>query len=233
MPIIERFRSALVLAGRDPVLQGEVHQASRLSWAAAQVLGAQGAGITAMAQSRLVLALGSSSESAAVAERWQFSAGEGPDGDSLAGSTVLTATHAVMTRSWPVFTGHLLQHTDFRSLAVVHVPQVGALVVYFDDPVGCLQLDVGHARLVARSVGGVLAASEPLGADCWPGWDRPAVQLRSQVWTAVGMLVEHLQMTPPDALAVLRAGAFARDRCVDHLAHDLVCGVLAVHQFDV
>lgn len=81
-----------------------------------------------------------------------------------------------MTRSWPVLTGHLLQHTDFRSPAVVHVPQVGAPVVSFN------------------------------------------VQL---------------QMTRPGASAVVRAGAFARDRCVDHLSHDLVCGVLAVHDLDV
>jgi AmiR/NasT family two-component response regulator len=45
---------------------------------------------------------------------------------------------------------------------------------------------------------------------------------RAQVWKAMGLINVHLQLTTPDALALLRARAYATDCLVDDLAHDII-----------
>lgn len=42
---------------------------------------------------------------------------------------------------------------------------------------------------------------------------------------AIGILTIALNVGPGDALAILRARAFADNRCVDDIAHDVIGGV--------
>jgi hypothetical protein len=56
-----------------------------------------------------------------------------------------------------------------------------------------------------------------------PSWaDTPDERRRGGLWMAVGMLMLALKALAPDALAVLRAYAYAAGRTADDVAIDLV-----------
>ena len=56
-----------------------------------------------------------------------------------------------------------------------------------------------------------------------PTWsDSPDARRRSQLWMAVGMVMLALEVSAPDALAVLRGYAYAAGRTADDIAVDLV-----------
>jgi hypothetical protein len=54
---------------------------------------------------------------------------------------------------------------------------------------------------------------------------------RILVWKAMGLLNVRLLVSTPDALALLRARAYATDRLVDDLAHDVITQRIPVEDF--
>ena len=59
-------------------------------------------------------------------------------------------------------------------------------------------------------------------------WDGPDALRRARVWQATGLVDIALGLDAPDALAVLKAHAFATGRVVDDVADDLLAGRLSV-----
>lgn len=56
-----------------------------------------------------------------------------------------------------------------------------------------------------------------------PDWlNSDAASRRKRVWVAIGIVNVELDLNSTDALAVLRGHAYAHDRTLDNLAHDLV-----------
>jgi hypothetical protein len=78
--------------------------------------------------------------------------------------------------------------------------------------------------LTRAMVAAALGAPMQEGTRGW--WDGPDALRRARVWQAVGMVNVALGLDTPDALAVLRAHAFATGRVVDDIADDLVAGRL-------
>lgn len=67
--------------------------------------------------------------------------------------------------------------------------------------------------------------SAPLG----PAWmANTAVQQRQSVWLAIGMMNAALAVDAPAALALLRARAYAEQRLLDDLVHDVITGRIPV-----
>lgn len=224
MDIVDAFRAALNTAVREhPHLAEPALLASRLSWAAAAVLNAADTGVTLSSEDGLGIPLGSSSDTAARAERLQFTTGEGPCLEARQVYEPVMATEAVLLHSWPVFAGRLLRDTPFRSIFAMPVPGVGTMDVYFTDPVGCLAVAVGDALLVAQEVGRALGdpdLSFAMEREVSSGFAGG----RHQVNIAMGMIAESAGVSFSDALAALRAHAFGADTTLEDLAAGVVDG---------
>lgn len=227
MTVADEFWAAVAWARDRPELSRPDGEGSRLAWAAGQVLGGAGAGIGLSADRALRIPWGSSDLDAAQAERLQFTAGQGPCLDAFVGRQPVMASRLVITRFWPGFAEPFLLRTPYRSVFAIPIGEIGVLDVYFGDDLGCLTVDVGAATEVAHEIWTAAAASEPLTAiDPLTGVLAAADGVRSQVSVAVGVLVAALDLSAPDALAVLRAHAFSGGRSVDEVAVDVVAGTL-------
>jgi hypothetical protein len=137
-------------------------------------------------------------------------------------------------RRWPTFAGLLLTETTFRGIVSLPlrtaVTGVGAMNLFFADPADVRRLDVFDAVAV-----GDLVASALGDATIWSTWSEaegpdwlnspPAVR-RAGVWQAVGRTGGALDVDAAEALALLRAHAYASGRSVDSVAADVLDGRL-------
>jgi len=224
---------------------------SLLARAAKRVLGVDGAALCVETAPGRRLPLGASDAVSATAERLQFTVGEGPCLAALAGGRPLVVTETSMQQRWPVLAVLHHEATPFRSGLAVPLragrARFGVLDLYLTRPSLLDGHDVVAAQLVAQSIANVLLETFPVDvdaddtdtddtdaddtdADDFPGgcWNTPAVRRRREVWVAVGMVNLILGLGHDDALDTLRAHAMASGRCLDDLAHDLVCGHTAV-----
>ena len=120
---------------------------ARLARAAVQVLpGVAGAGISVLAGRGVRIPLGASDDVAAIAERWQFTMGEGPCVPACAIGAAVVATGAMIAGRWPLLYQELIARTPYR--AVLSLP-----LRYRPTGVGALDLHLlqedGEATLGA------------------------------------------------------------------------------------
>jgi hypothetical protein len=202
----------------------------RLARAAAAVLPVDGVGLSIHRGPDLRTPLAASTEVASLAESLQFTAGTGPCLLAAESRYPVFATEELLARRWPIFHDLLVTETPMRSVLALSLPDplkgVAGMDLFSTDPDGATAIDPFEARLVAGLV------SERLGSagdwSPWPSieepvWVRtPAARRRSRLWMAVGMVMSALHVPFPDALALLRAHAYATDRTADDLAADLV-----------
>ncbi|WP_432487117.1 ANTAR domain-containing protein [Kineococcus sp. SYSU DK018] len=230
-------------AGRgDPRLR-----ATALAAACRDVLAADGATISVTSDGQWRLPIGASDAAAAAAERWQFTVGQGPGFRAWAEGGVVVAGEASLRRAWPVLHDQLHRRTPFRS--TVSLPlrpgpgPVGVVDLHFHraEPVApaTASFDPVRAQLVASLIDTDLfgpGAPGPAPAGRGPGapaWlDAPTARHRQRVWMVISMSRQVLGLTDADALALLRARAYSRDRTLEELADDVVEGrtpVRALH----
>lgn len=215
---------------------------SRLARAAAAVLAVDGASLSLMSVD-LRVPLGASSPAATVAERLQFTLGEGPCLDVLHGGPPLRSDSATLEQGWPHFHRELVATTPYRSVVAVPLPfnatgGGGALDLYLTDPVGVGRVDLEECAQVADGVverllrvvsPGSLAGADDASKVQWLQAD--GARARMEVWVAVGVLTHHLGLPAPDALDVLRAWAHSHDTDLDSVAAQLVSGGLDAEVF--
>jgi hypothetical protein len=137
-----------------------------------------------------------------------------------------------MRRRWPAFHDLLRVRTPYRGIVALPLRRglegAGAIDLYFREPAGVAGLDVFAAMTV-----GDLATTSLAEAAVWSSWTEtegpvwlhsPAAEHRARVWQAMALIGVALEMEADEALAVLRAQAYAQDRTADDLADDLVSG---------
>jgi GAF domain-containing protein len=213
----------------------------RLTLAAVAVLGVDDAGI-AIIDKEVRVPLGASSAPAALAERLQFTVGDGPCLAALQAGSPVQAGPEELARRWPILSEQLTAHSPYRSVLSVptHVGGThGAVDFYFLDPHGSGGVDLDDAVTVAGQIGDVLtytaglagraasAEGEPVG----PPWLYGAAPTRRMaVWVAIGVISHHLQVPAAAALAVLRAYAYTHDTDIDDLSADLTTGAVTADQ---
>jgi hypothetical protein len=203
-----------------------------LARVAASVLSVDAAGLSLMRGPGLRLPLGSSGEDAATAERLQFTTGEGPCFEAHDEGRPVTVTPAKLRERWPVLAEQHLTRTPFQ--AGLSTPlrrgaeRFGVLDLYLRRPEAPQGHDVIAAQLIAEVIAGVLLetldATDAPGAAAEAWLDSPAAHRRRDVWVAVGMANLSLRLPSDDALATLRARAYARGQTLDDLAHEVVEG---------
>jgi hypothetical protein len=231
--IAERFAKALSRVD-DPGLAGAELLPTRLARAAADTLEVDGAGVSVLDAAGRRLPLGASDDLAGCAERLQFTAGAGPCAAAQESRQPVFAVLDDLRRRWPAFAGLLLEHTPFRAVVALPLPESlsgnGAMNLLFTDSSRVPELDVFDALALGSLVASTLAEATVWStwpAEEGPAWlHGPAARRRAAVWEAAGLVSLQLEVDCPAALAVLRAAAYSANRSVDDLAVDLLRGRL-------
>ncbi|OMQ16677.1 GAF domain-containing protein [Modestobacter sp. VKM Ac-2676] len=221
--VVEDFHHALAASAAD--LPGSELLPERLARACALVLPVDGAGISLFFLSDRRLPLGASDPESSQAERLQFTSGEGPCLTShVTGEPVLADESSIRAR-WPAFYDGLVTHTRIRGTISIPLRDelrgIGALDLYLVPPRGVGSLSLQDALLISGEVAAVLQAQSrqvesPSGGPAW--LDAPAAERRSTVWQAIGFVNASLHVSSPDALALLRAHAFAAGSSLEDVA---------------
>ena len=228
MTLVENFHIALASSAAD--LPGPELLPERLARACAQVLPVDGAGISLFFASDRRLPLGASDSASAEAERLQFTVGEGPCLSSHATGDIVVADEATMRARWPGYYEALVTHTPIRGTLSLPLHDelrgIGALDLYVVPPQEVGALSLGDAMTVRAEVAAVLQAQSRQDRDPsagGPAWlDAPAAERRATVWQAIGFVNSALGVPSPDALALLRAHAFADGQSLDDLAAQVI-----------
>jgi hypothetical protein len=214
-----------------PELRGPEMLAVRLARACVAALPVDGAGLSLHDLHGLRTPIGASDPAAAQAERLQFTHGEGPCMRAHDDGTAIAFDEALLARNWPDLQEALLGETPFRAvLSLPLLPPLGPVVVldlYVRDPDVLPATDREDVEDVTIAVTRAMVAAA-LGAPVEEGrrgwWDGPDALRRARVWQATGMVNVALGLDTEDALAALRAHAFATGQVIDDLADDLVEG---------
>lgn len=227
MTLVEDFRTAL--AASAVALPGPELLPERLARACARVLPVDGAGISLFFTSDRRLPLGASDPVSAEAERLQFTVGEGPCLTSHATGDQVVADEAALRSRWPGYYDTLVAHTPIRGTISLPLRDelrgIGALDLYVVPPRDVESLSLRDALSVSEHVAAVLQEQNHRSGTSsdGPAWlDAPAAQRRSTVWQAMGFVNSALGVSSPDALALLRAHAFAGGQSLDELASQVL-----------
>lgn len=229
MTIAERF-DAEVAAAAGRGLAGPELLPERLVRAAAAMLPVAGASLSLLEAGDKRVPLGSSSPEAAMAERLQFTVGDGPCMAAQRLGEPVLADEGELRRRWPAFTEKMLAATSFRGVVALPLQKalagIGAVDLYVRRPERIAQLDVFEALAVGELI--TAALSEAAVFSEWdasegPDWLRaPPAQRRAKVWQAMGRLDLRLGLEGPEALDLLRAHALATGRELDDVAVDVL-----------
>lgn len=150
MTVLEQFTMAVAASAMD--LPGSELLPERLARASAQVLPVDGAGISLFFSDRR-LPLGASDDDSAVAERLQFTVGEGPCLSAHAEEQPIVADEGTIARRWPAFHDELVTRTSI--LGIISLPLhgdlagFGALDLYVAPPSDIAAVTLVDALAVA------------------------------------------------------------------------------------
>ncbi|HEX8496150.1 MAG TPA: ANTAR domain-containing protein [Actinomycetales bacterium] len=197
----------------------------RLCRACLTMLGGDGASITVEASVTDRVTLCATDDDAAALEDLQEVLGEGPGKDAYRSGVAVQASlgdDADAHDRWPRFTRAARERIGGGVLYALPMrpgPEVlGVLSVYLVVP-RPLRLPSASAQFLSDTVGAALLR-DPLSTQdaehsgAWAG--------RSQIHQATGMVVAQLGLPVQDALAILRAHAFAHDMTMADLAREVV-----------
>ena len=226
----------LSLSGNYPDLSGPELLPMRLIKACAETLPVSAVSVSLFGEGSHRVPLGSSSEASAVAERLQFSVGEGPCLAAHGAGGWVIATEQVLSTCWPAFYTELVACTPFRSVVSSPVGHglggIAAVDFYYDSPeppiTAPLLADLEEA---ADVVGAMLMAHSGLVAlttapSATPGI--PAASGRSEVWIALGLLNLRLAIDNVTALDRLHDYADAHELTLEQVAVALTTGELTI-----
>ena len=238
MTLVEQFHSALSSSAAD--LPGPELLPERLARACANVLPIDGAGVSLFFAPDRRLPLGASDPDSAEAERLQFTVGEGPCLTAHARGEPVVADEAAIRSDWPSFYDALLTRTEIRGVMSIPLQNglqgVGALDLYVSPPNDIAAVALHDAEIVAEQVSSLLQTQRRHSGHPGegPAWlDAPAAERRSRVWQAIGFVNSGLGVSSPQALALLRAHAFAAGSSLDELAAGLVSREISVQELSL
>jgi hypothetical protein len=209
-------------------------QLRRICRAAVQALSASGVGMSVVAEDGTNGMAAASDAATERIEELQLTFGEGPCIDALRTSRpvlVPDLADGAMNR-WPVY-GPALHDAGIRAVFAfplqVGAARLGVLDVFRDHPGPLSRADLGQALTFAdQAVTAMLDGQERAtgGAD---GLDE-ALGNRAELFQAQGMVMIQLGVTLTEALARIRAYAYAENRRLSAVAADVVARRLRFDQ---
>ncbi len=209
-----------------------VSAADQLCVACVELFGVDAAAVSITVSGSNTGTLGVSSPQARIFDEVQFTLGEGPCLDAVtARDLVAVADLSLDAESrWTAYAPAMLAHhirCVYSVPLVVAGAYVGALDLFRAQP-GPLAEDVVTDASAAAELAGLplldlIAADGDSAADPdRPAWADWGALLRTEVNQATGMLMAQLDVSPVEALARLRAHAYATDRAASEVAHDIL-----------
>lgn len=191
--------------------------------AGVELLEVDGAGLTLQQVGTDAVAFGAAGQDMAQLEEFERTLGEGPCVDAFTSGSPVVETDLTSSVRWPAFTAAALQ-TSARSAfgypLNIGGETFGALNLYSTRPLP-LTTDQHEDALalahVAIHTAFLLLAGGPKQIDLLDVGSSELV-----VSQATGMIAVQLSVPVGDALARLRAHAFANDRTLRDVAHDVV-----------
>ena len=221
-------RMAAVLALLDGGREPGAGLPQAVAAQAAAALGVDGicAGL-GTGSSGLVLAWGREPVSVAL-EGLQFTLGQGPGLDAVAGAPVLVADLEAAAARWPVFVpaaAELGVRALFALPLRIGAISVGVLSAYRAIPGPLADGALADAFALAEAVTLLLLHQRSSGterAGSLGEWPRAGVTYRAEVHQATGMISVQLGVSLAEALVRLRAHAYADGRAIAEVASDVV-----------
>ncbi|MBT2418610.1 GAF and ANTAR domain-containing protein [Streptomyces sp. ISL-22] len=211
---------------------------ARLCDVAVELLPVTGASVSLQSDG-MPVQLGASSAQAAYVTEIQATLGDGPCQTAAESGTPVLACDLTTGRDaqrWPVFAQ---QATAAGVRAVYSMPLgndtvcVGTLDLYRDTPGDLNSRDLHMARLMAGMMTVALMAlphAEEAGEPGDERWLSGLAADHDHVYQATGMIMAQLGVATDEALARLRAHAFAHGRTALDVAHDVVAHRLRLDQ---
>jgi hypothetical protein len=227
----QRARVLALIARQPPGLEAGDDVAGflqRLCGAASPALAASGAGLSVMADNEVRGLTAASDPAAARIEELQFVLGEGPCIDAFATRRPVLVSDLAdgAARRWPVYAataGDAGVRAVFAFPLQVGAARLGALDVFRSRPGPLSAEELGLALTFAEVAVTTLLDGQ---ADARPGTAADglaeAVESRAELFQAQGMVMVQLGVSISDALARLRAHAFAHNRPLAEVARDVV-----------
>jgi hypothetical protein len=196
----------------------------RLCQACAEILDADGGAITLAYTASERVTLCTTDELAARLEDLQDVLGQGPGPDAYTSGDIVVAT---LNGEDPAGPWLMLEDSAQAALGVVPTmyafpirPEndvLGVLTLYQVSPRPLAQ-DLSSAQFLADALGAALLRDPDSQTELAPGpW-----ATRAQVHQATGIVVAQLKIGPDDALALLRAHAYAHDTTLDGIATEVL-----------
>ena len=227
----ERLRARLDAAMDD---EGRgLTVADRLCHACVEVLAVDGAAVSYVNAGATRGTFGSSSALSRRLDELQFTFGEGPCLDAVRlGRPILVPDLSSAEESrWPAFASAAVDsgvRAIFALPVSIQSAPVGALDL-FRTMTGTLPEDVLTGGLLAAELAALPLLDLMTGDVDWraageggAGWEELASLERVEVYQATGMIMAQLDVGPTDALARLRARAYAAGRTASEVAWDVV-----------
>jgi hypothetical protein len=213
---------------QEPVARDGESVAMRLVAASREAISVTGASLVWMTDHGPAAMLAATDGSARLLEELQFNLGEGPCVDSSrSGRPVL---HPDLARTapmvWPGFTAGALRAgvaAVFAFPLQVGGIKVGVLDLYRDEPGPLEGLYLAEALAFAAAGTAVLLHLQAAAADgdVHPDLAQTLTD-RAEVHQATGMVAIQCGVSLVDALTLLRARAFASERPITAVSHDVV-----------
>jgi len=210
-----------------------------LAYAAAHVLGVEGAGLSTMV-SVLRHPLAATDDECRQAEELQTTLGDGPCLHAAEAREAVVADLSDLEERWPQYAEELTSRTRFRSVASVPLRAPGpgvfaALDLYSESARLSDTLDPIDVAKVGTIVGALLGTTmeqiqDTSSSDGGPAWYQAASGRRQDVWIAIGMVMGNQREKTGNALSLLRAHAYSNNRSLDDVAADLINGQLPLDQ---
>lgn len=224
--VLARLAGLAAAGSRDQTL------AARLCAACVEILGADGGAITLASTRPERLTVSTSDGTSARIEDLQDVLGEGPGQQAFReGRTVVAQVDGAAGGPFPMFTE--LAEDIAGPLTVWAIPMhpgrttIGVITLY--RSAGALDESLDDAQFLADAVGAALLDDRSVdGMVPFAAWSD-----RARVHQATGMIVAQLAITPADALAILRAHAYAQSATLDQIATQVVDRTLSFTHTDI
>lgn len=228
MSLQRRFTEHLAVVVPERTLEPSPSQVCE---AARRTLDVDGADVVLVHPLTFVPA-GASGPDATRAEEVQTTLGDGPSFAAVAAGEPVVASTAELARRWPGYHELLARSTPYASVMALPLKSTAgrtfaALDLYSTEtwwPGG------DPAEAVAAELGTMVSLLLTLAPQGSSFWLTEPPRRRQNVWIAIGMLLEATDLGDNDALAVLRAYAYAHDLTIDDAATLMTSGRLATHE---
>jgi hypothetical protein len=226
MPELGAVTRALLAIARD--VEDDRVLAAEICRACVQGLDIDGAAISLLTADPLRETVFASDATADLLEDLQFSLGEGACIDAaVSRRPVLVAdmNDPAQTARWPVYAAAVAEQTGVRAIFALPLQwgaiDVGVLDLYRRAPGALSAAQMRDALSAADAATLILLGLRSDPGDDDQAWDRSWGN-RAQIHQATGMVVAQLGVSAADALARLRAHAFAEQRLLGDVARDVV-----------